>query len=64
MKFGWKHYFEPTPKRIRMFGDSLAGAGTFASTISILNGYPKLGTIIMVIAVLGKFISNFFADEN
>jgi len=28
-----------------------------------LNGEPKVGTIIMVIAVLGKFISNFFSDE-
>ena len=64
MKFGWKHYFEPTPKRIRVFGDSLAGAGTFASTIIILNGNSKLGTAILVISVLGKFISNFFADEN
>jgi len=64
VKFGWKHYFAPTPKRIRIFGDSLAGAGTFASTIVILNGHPKVGTIVMVIAVLGKFISNFFTDEN
>lgn len=64
MNFGWKHYFEPTPKRIRVFGDSLAGAGTFASTIVILNGHELLGTIIMVVAVVGKFISNFFADEN
>jgi hypothetical protein len=46
-----------------MFGDSLAAAGTFGASIVILNGEPKVGTIIMVIAVLGKFISNFFSDE-
>jgi uncharacterized membrane protein len=63
MKFGLKEYFKPTPKRIRMFGDSLAAAGTFSASIVILNGEPKVGTIIMVIAVLGKFISNFFSDE-
>lgn len=63
MKFGWKRYFEPTPKRIRVFGDSLAAAGTFGATIVILNGNPKTGTAIMVIAILGKFISNFFTDE-
>lgn len=63
MKFGWSHYFKPTPKRIRMFGDSLAAAGTFGATIIILNGNPKIGTAIMVVAILGKFISNFFTDE-
>jgi hypothetical protein len=64
MKFGWKRYFEPTPKRIRIFGDSLAAAGTFGASIVILNGHPLMGTIIMGLAVVGKFISNFFSDEN
>jgi hypothetical protein len=63
MKFGWKSYFEPTPKRIRVLGDSLAASGTFGAGIVILNGHPVAGTIVMVIAVIGKFISNFFTDE-
>lgn len=63
MKFGLREYFKPTPKRLRVLGDSLAAAGTFGAGIVILNGEPKLGTIIMVIAVVGKFISNFFSDE-
>lgn len=63
MKFGLKHYFEPTPKRMRVFGDSLAAAGTFGASIVILNGHPVAGTVIMVVAVIGKFISNFFKDE-
>jgi hypothetical protein len=62
MKFGWKHYFEPTPKRVRLLGDSLAAAGTFGAGIAILNGHPIVGTTIMVVAVIGKFISNFFTD--
>jgi hypothetical protein len=62
MKFGWKHYFAPTPKRMRVLGDSLAASGTFGAGIIVLNG-PILGTIIMGIAVIGKFISNFFTDE-
>ena len=62
MKFGWKHYFEPTPKRVRLLGDSLAAAGTFGASIAILNGHPIVGTTIMVVAVIGKFISNFFTD--
>lgn len=62
MKFGFKHYFSPTPKRLRVLGDSLAAAGTFGAGIVVLNGHPVLGTIIMAIAVIGKFISNFFTD--
>jgi hypothetical protein len=63
LKFGWKYYFSPTPKRLRVFGDSLAVAGTFGATVAILNGHPIAGTIIMVVAVIGKFISNFFTKK-
>lgn len=63
IKFGWKDYFKPTPKRIRVFGDSLAAAGTFGAGIAVLNGHPIVGTVVMVISVLGKFISNFFTEE-
>lgn len=63
MKIGFKHNFEPTPKRIRVFGDSLAAAGTFGASVVILNGHPLAGTIIMVVAVIGKFISNFFSED-
>lgn len=63
LKFGFRHYFAPTPKRLRIFGDSLAAAGTFGAGIVVLNGHPIMGTIIMGVAVIGKFISNFFTDE-
>jgi hypothetical protein len=63
LKFGWKRYFQPTPKRIRVFGDSLAAAGTFGAGIAVLNGHPIVGTVVMIVAVVGKFISNFFTEE-
>jgi hypothetical protein len=63
-KFGWKEYFKPTPKRIRVLGDSLAAAGTFGAGIATLNGHEIIGTIIMIVAVAGKFISNFFSEED
>ena len=62
LNFGWKHYFAPTPKRVRVLGDSLAAAGTFGAGIAVLNGHPVIGTTIMVISIVGKFISNFFTD--
>jgi hypothetical protein len=48
---------------MRVLGDSLAAAGTFGAGIIVLNGHPILGTIVMAIAIFGKFISNFFTDE-
>lgn len=63
LKFGWKDYFKPTPKRIRVFGDSLAAAGTFGAGVAVLNGHPIVGTVVIVLSVLGKFISNFFTEE-
>ena len=61
-KFRWKQYFSPTPKRIRIFGDSLAAASTLAASIAVLNGSPQLGTILMIAGWTGKFLSNFFTD--
>ena len=61
--FGWKYYFQPTPKRLRVFGDSLAAAGTLGASIAVLNGHPIVGTVVMIIAVIGKFISNFFTEN-
>lgn len=63
MKFGWKEYFKPTPKRLRVFGDSLAASGTLGASIAVLNGHPIAGTVIMVAAVFGKFLSNFFSSS-
>lgn len=62
-KFGFKHYFKPTPKRIRIFGDSMAAASTLAASIAVLGGHPMIGTVMMVTGWAGKFISNFFTDE-
>lgn len=63
MRFGFKSYFKPTPKRLRVLGDSMAAAGTLGASIAVLNGHPVAGTVVMVVAVLGKFISNFFTTE-
>lgn len=64
MKFGLKHYFAPTPKRLRVLGDSLVLAGTAAGSMCSLQGDTRMGTTILVAGVLGKFLSNFFADED
>jgi len=64
VKFGWKYYFKPTPKRLRIFGDSLAAGSLFVAGLAIVNGYEKIAIGVAVLGYIGKFISNFFSNEN
>lgn len=62
-KMSWKNYFKPTPKRIRIFGDSLAAGSLFVAGLAIVSGFEKIAIGVAVAGWLGKFLSNFFADE-
>jgi hypothetical protein len=64
VKFGYKYYFKPTPKRLRIFGDSLAAGSLFVAGLAIVNGYEKIAMGVAIAGWVGKFISNFFNDEN
>ena len=64
VRFGFKHYFKPTPKRLRIFGDSLAAGSLFVAGLAIVNGYEKIAMGVAVAGWVGKFISNFFSNEN
>jgi hypothetical protein len=55
-----KGYFQPTPKRFRVLGDSLAGMSLFIAGLNLDN--PKLMLICGVVGAVGKFITNFFTD--
>lgn len=63
MKFSWKGYWTPTPKKIRKAADAIVSACTFAGGITSLNGHPLAGTIIFVIGFVAKILSNFFTEE-
>jgi len=64
MKFGWKRYFSPTPKRLRVLGDSLAAGSLFVAGLSIMTGHEQIAIGVAIAGWLGKFISNFFSDED
>jgi len=64
MKFGLKYYFHPTPKKLRLFGDSLAAASVFVSTMTILEGHKEIAIAVFISGWVGKFLSNMFADDN
>lgn len=62
-KFSFKGYFLPTPKRFRVLGDSLASASVFVSSYAILNDHQCFGVVVLVSGWVGKFLTNFFTDE-
>lgn len=63
MKFGLSQYFQPTPKKIRTAADAVVAATTFGGSMIVLNGDPKVGTIVFIVGVVAKFISNLFAEN-
>lgn len=56
-----KNYFAPTPKRLRVLGDSIAAASLFVAGLNIDN--PKLMLACGIAGAVGKFVTNFFTDE-
>ena len=63
MQFGWKHYWAPTPIRVRKMADAIVSASVFAGTLVSLNGNPKFGTGIFIAGFFAKIISNFFRND-
>lgn len=56
-----KNYFAPTPKRLRVLGDSIAAASLFVAGLNI--DHPKLMLACGIAGAVGKFVTNFFTDE-
>lgn len=60
-KMKLKNYFSPTPKRFRVLGDSIAAASLFVAGLNL--DHPKLMLLCGVLGAIGKFVTNFFAEE-
>jgi len=58
-----KNYYAPTPKKWRKIGDALLAVALYAQTQEALTGYTTLMQTISILGLVGKFITNFFADE-
>lgn len=57
----FKNYFAPTPKRLRVLGDSIAAGSLFVAGLNI--EHPKLMLACGIAGAVGKFVTNFFTDE-
>ena len=64
MKFGFKHYWSPTPKIIRKVADSLSAGALAVSSYAFMTDYKVVAYIVLACAFLGKFLSNLFAEDN
>lgn len=57
-----KNYYKPTPKKWRKIGDALLGVSLIAIPAE-LSGYPWISISVFFIGVIGKFLTNFFSDD-
>lgn len=58
-----KNYWAPTPKKIRKLGDALLAMSMYAQTQQMFTGQSKLLNIISIVGLVGKFLTNFFAED-
>jgi hypothetical protein len=63
MKKILKKYYAPTPKKWRKIGDTLLAVSLYAQTQEAFMGYTKLMAGVAIVGLVGKFLSNFFAEE-
>ena len=62
MKF--KNYYKPTPKKWRHLGDSLLALSLYAQTQEVLSGNQRYMVYVSIAGLLGKFLTNFFAEDD
>jgi len=62
MKAGIKHYWKPTPQKMRKLGDSLLATATFVTGLSIISNYKTVALVAVIAGAIGKFITNFFTE--
>ena len=56
-------YWKPTPKKMRILGDALLTLSISFTGLSYIDEYRAVCIGIAIAAGLGKFLTNWFADE-
>ena len=62
MKFSSRSYMQPTPRNLRKFGDGLLAVTATITGAAIAGGITWLAYVSLFTGVLGKFLTNFFAE--
>jgi hypothetical protein len=63
LTFGLSNYFKPTPKNLRIIGDSLLTLSTTIGAYSTLMENKYISISVIITGLLGKFITNLFANK-
>lgn len=59
-----KNYYKPVPRRMRKLGDALLAVSTTVTTYAIADDWSKWIQIsALMLGVVGKFLTNFFSEE-
>lgn len=61
--FTMKSYWAPTPKKARKIGDALLGIFSVTSMSSMIMENKPMAIASLIVGVVGKVLSNFFAEE-
>jgi len=62
MKFSSRSYMKPTPRNLRKLGDGLLAVSTVITGASIAEGFEIIAYMSLAVGVIGKFLTNFFAE--
>jgi len=62
MKFSQRNYMQPTPKNWRKFGDGLLSVAGGLTAFAIAKDIETMAYISLCIGLVGKFMTNFFAE--
>jgi hypothetical protein len=57
------NYYAPTPKKWRQLGDALL-AVALVGIPAELSGYKWIGLTLFIVGIIGKFLTNFFKEED
>jgi len=57
-----ENYYSPTPKKWRQLGDALLAVALMGIPAE-LAGYKWVGLTLFGLGIIGKFLTNFFKDE-
>ena len=63
LKFGKECVDKATPTKIRKLANALMSVSTFANGIAVFSGHPVTAVIFASVGLLGKFLSEYFAED-
>jgi hypothetical protein len=58
-----QNYWHPTPKKWRKLGDALLASSTAITGFALYENVKWVALTALITGVVGKFLTNFFAED-